>query len=659
MKYTDSEKKEFDRVAGCVRALTLEAIEKAQSGHPGLPLGCAELGTLLYTDLLQHNPIDPNWKNRDRFVLSGGHGSMLLYSLLHLSGYDLSIDDIKAFRSLGSKTPGHPEYGETPGVETTTGPLGQGLATSVGMAIAQKRDQAIWPAFDNRVVVLAGDGDMMEGVVHEAVSLAGMQQLNNLIVIYDKNNITIDGNIDITFTENTRERFEACGWTVLTCSGYDYDDIRDKYDQAKASTDKPVLIIAQTLIGKGAPDFEDQPKAHSGAMGQAQIDHIRKVAGLSAEAFSVPEEVYEYFAEKRIGWKQKAEEWNTINQEILDEMDEIGDMNDYAFAKELIEAISVGDQIESRTAFSKYFEHIQLNNRNFIGGTADLNGPCLKEMKTFDTFVPENPAGNFLNYGVREHGMAAISNGIQLYDLKNKVYCSTFLSFVDYLRPSLRLSALMNIPVIYNLAYDSVYTGEDGPTHQPVEQLASIRCMPNVSVIRPGDAQEGVVCAEMVIANTDGPVCCITTRQKLNCFAKDDLDWAQNMRDKGAYIVRNESEDLQAIVVASGSEVNTALEAVEQLDNNQNIRVVSMPCREKFYRLETDLREEIVPMDVQAVVVEAAAEQGWSELSNQKVHFIGVSEFGTSAPGDIVAKARGMDPSAVSKKLQGLIGIVN
>jgi transketolase len=294
-----------------------------------------------------------------------------------------------------------------------------------------------------------------------------------------------------------------------------------------------------------------------------------------------------------------------------------------------------------------------------MGGTADLNGPCLKEMKTFDIFNPENQEGNFFNYGVREHGMAAISNGMQLYDPKNTVYCSTFLSFVDYLRPSLRLSALMEIPVIYNLAYDSVYTGEDGPTHQPVEQLASVRCMPNVSVIRPGDAQEGVVCAQMVIKETDGPVCCITTRQKLNCYAKDDANWEQNMSQKGAYIVRSETEALQAIVVATGSEVNTALSAVEQLGNSKNIRVVSMPCREKFYGLQRSQREEIIPFDVQTVVVEAAAEQGWSELSDRKVHFIGISEFGTSAPGPVVAMARGIDANSVADKLQGLVGNIN
>jgi len=654
MPYSDQDKAIFDRIAACVRALSLEAIEKAASGHPGMPLGCAEIGTLLFSELLQHSPTDTQWPNRDRFVLSSGHGSMLLYSLLHLCGYGISIEDIKQFRSLDTKCPGHPEFGVTPGVETTTGPLGQGLATAVGMAIAQKQEQARWGIFSNRIVVVAGDGDMMEGVAHEAVSLAGMQQLNNLIVIYDSNRFTIDGSTDITFTEDVAMTFEACGWKTLRCNGYDYDEIALAYSNAKESIDKPVLIIADTIIGKGAPSVADNAKAHAGAVGQADIDHIRKSAGLPSNAFSNPKDVYEFFAHKRQEWDHTANTWMAMHEGIVRQLRSQKLAYDKDLVQKIIDNNPVGSAAESRTSFSEFFQNLQLANPFFIGGTADLNVPCLKGMTVFNMFTPNNRRGNFISFGVREHGMAAISNGIRLYQPTNIVYAATFLTFVDYLRPALRLSALMELPVIFILAYDSIYIGEDGPTHQSIEQLPSLRCMPNLAVIRPADAQEGVVCAKMAIERRGGPVACVTTRQKLKCFGKFDSNWQESMIRYGAYIVKKETESLLYTIVATGSEVYSVLSSLKNLKDHKSIRVVSMPCREYFYAQELSIRNQIVPVDKNVVVVEAAAEQGWSGLSNRKVNFIGINTFGKSAPGEIVARAKGMDADSIVVRIASL-----
>lgn len=655
MSYTADEKRMFDKIAGCVRALTLEATEKAQSGHPGLPLGCAEFGALLYSELLQHSPKNPNWKNRDRFILSGGHGSMLLYSLLHMSGYDLSMDDIKGFRVLGSKCPGHPEYNETPGVETTTGPLGQGLSTAVGMAIAQKHESEMWNIFDNHIITLAGDGDMMEGVVHEAISYAGMQELNNLIVVYDRNKVTIDGGIEITFTENVSKTFEACGWDTISCNGYDYDEITDAITKAKQSQKKPTLIVMDTFIGKGVPKVENTSKAHAGAMGKDSIAYVREQAGLDAEEFTVPSEVYSFFSKKCKEWAIKSEKWEAENKAVLEEIDNSKMQIDSTITKKIVDSIKPGDMIESRTTLSQYINAIQENDITVMGGTADLNNPCLKTMTKFNVFNPKNRKGNFFNFGVREHGMAAIANGMKLYEPKFTIYSSTFLSFVDYLRPALRLSALMKLPVVYNLAYDSIFIGEDGPTHQPIEQLPSIRCMPNLSIIRPGDAQEGAVSGEMAFSREDGPTAVITTRQKLECFKKEDENWIDNMKKYGAYIVRGEKADLKNIVIATGSEVSSTLKAIEKMENNENIRLISMPCRDIFISSNQELREKLIPKNIKCAVVEASAESGWSEISNMKVVFIGLNQFGTSAPGDIVGKVRGMDSDSIAKRLvQGL-----
>lgn len=660
MNFEDIDSRNLDRAAASVRALTLEAIERAQSGHPGLPLGCADLGVMLFSGLLQYDPQEPQWPNRDRFVLSGGHGSMLMYALLHISGYDVSIDDLKHFRSLGSKTPGHPEYGETPGIETTTGPLGQGLATAVGMALAQKHQMQQFSKeegmFDNRVVVLAGDGDLMEGVVQEAVSFAGVQKLDNLILFYDSNEVTIDGRTDLTFSDDTAGRFSACGWEVLHCDGHDHRSIAEAYTKAHRMGGRPSVIIMRTKIGRGAPGFEGQPKAHAGAMGQDVIDHIRREAGIPAEAFSVPEDVYACFSEKQKSSAQRTRLWNDKYREVYERylQQEIPAVDEQKVV-ELIEGVSVGDMIESRTTFSMLLDDVQQKHSCLLGGTADLRDPCLKGMTCFDVHTPEHREGNFLYYGIREHGMAAVSNGIKLYDPVYQVYCSTFLSFADYLRPALRLSALMGLPVMYILAYDSVYIGEDGPTHQPVEQLPSLRCMPNLKVYRPADAQEAVVCAQTALQQQDGPSACLSTRQKLCCFEKEQKDWQRSIIDRGAYIVKEASSELKGTIVATGSEVYSTLEAVSSIEEAAAYRIVSMPCRERFLEACAEERSALVPYDSHVIVVEAAEEQGWSALSSQKIDFIGIHEFGTSAPGDAAAAARGIDAEGIGKKISAII----
>lgn len=648
----------LDKIAATARILALEAIEKANSGHPGVPTGCAELGALLYSELLQHDPSEPDWLNRDKFVLSAGHGSMFLYAYLHLAGYPVSLEDIKNFRSLGSITPGHPEFGVTPGVETTTGPLGQGLATAVGMAIAQKHQMALYneqeKIFTHSVVALAGDGCMMEGVAYEAISLAGTLALDNLIVFYDSNAITIDGRTDITFTEDVGKRFEACGWAVETCSGYDYEALTQAYYTAKYQTSKPTLIIARTTIGKGAPHFENTSKAHSGAMGRAEIALVKEAAGFPVtEEFFVPAEVSAHFEKKQAYWKALRCSWQ--EKYAMVEASIVSRTLDLEEALSLVPTskVTIGEMVESRTTMNEFLDCVQQKNRGLLGGSADLTSPCLKGMDTYHVFSSTDYTGNFIHYGVREHAMAAIANGIAL-QTGMKTYCATFLSFVDYLRPALRLSALMDLPVLYILAYDSIYNGEDGPTHQPIEQLASVRAMPNVVVIRPADAQEGIVCARMALQEKSKPVACLTTRQKLECFAKADSEWEEHMETMGAYIVKDSEHEPGYTIVATGSEVATVIHAVAGMSNRDSIRIVSMPCREYFTAREQAVKDHIIPPASKVIVVEAAVEQGWSVLSAEKVIFIGVEGFGTSAPGDIVAKEKKLDVASVQQRLEAV-----
>ena len=571
------------KVALSVRTLSMDAIQKANSGHPGLPLGCAELGALLYGEILKHDPSDPAWLDRDRFVLSAGHGSMLLYSMLHLSGYKVSLDDIRAFRQIGSPCAGHPEYGHCPGIETTTGPLGQGLATAVGMAIAERMLAARFntpahPVIDHWTYVLAGDGCLQEGVASEASSLAGHLGLEKLIVFYDSNRITIDGGTELAFTEDVAKRYEAYGWKVLKGDMYDFEGVARLVAEAKADTPKPKLIILTSVIGKGAPTLQGSHKTHGAPLGPEEIQRARAAMGIPADAdFYVAPEARAYFETRKAVFRKTRESWNSLyaawkaaNPAKAAELAAF--LSGKPSAPFAAPAFAAGESLATRAASGKALAAASAAWPNLVGGSADLTGPNSSQLPSGGVFSRSDRAGRMIHYGVREHAMAAVSNGLALHG-GLRSFCATFLVFADYLRPALRLSALMKLPVIYILTHDSVFLGEDGPTHQPVEHLASLRCMPNVRVLRPADAEETVAAWEMALERTDGPTVLALSRQNLPVLAKADPEWRETMR-LGAYVVRNSKGEPDVVVLASGSEVPLALAAAERITGQGRPRPV-------------------------------------------------------------------------------------
>ena len=552
----------LDAIALSVRSLSMDAVQAADSGHPGLPMGCAELGSLLYGEILSHNPADPRWPNRDRFVLSAGHGSMFLYSLLHLSGYDLSLDELKNFRQVGSRTPGHPEYGHTTGVETTTGPLGQGIANAVGMAIAERMSAGIYNTDKHTVIehytyVLVGDGDMMEGVASEACSLAGHLGLGRLIVYYDDNDISIDGSTDITFTEDVGARFAAYGWHVQHADGYDGDAILAATQKARAVTDKPSLVILKTVIGKGSPNKAGTSGVHGAALGQEEIILTRKNLGLNEhDAFYVHPDAVTYFAEHRKilterydAWQKTFAAWRSENPELASRWDLARRPGAEQMAGVTLPDFAAGDKVATRKASGKVLNAIADGIPSLVGGSADLAGSNITAMPQHGVFSVKTPTGRTINFGVREHGMAALCNGLALYG-GFRTFCATFLVFSDYLRPSARLAALMGLPVIYVLTHDSIFVGEDGPTHQPIEHNAALRTIPNMDVLRPGDAQETALAWRMAMERDDGPSALVLTRQNLLIYEKADADWEETAR-KGAYVVQECEGDPEVVLVAT------------------------------------------------------------------------------------------------------------
>ncbi|HON88815.1 MAG TPA: transketolase, partial [Spirochaetales bacterium] len=534
-------------VANTVRCLTMDAIQKANSGHPGMPMGCAELGALLYGSILKYNPDEPLWINRDRFVLSAGHGSMFLYSLLHLAGFSITLDDIKNFRQLGSPCAGHPEYGLAPGIEMTTGPLGQGFATAVGMAIAETMLAARYNTrehtiFDYYTYVLAGDGCLQEGVASEAASLAGHLKLKKLIAFYDSNKITIDGSTTLAFTEDVALRFSAYGWNVFHANMYDTDDIERHIEIAKKESDKPTLIILKSIIGKGAPTLQGSHKTHGAPLGEDEIKKAKENMGIAPDAYFYRDpEALSYFEayklklqEQYTTWKEKFTAWQKQNSELAEELA-------LAQAGKPVKVpqwplFKLDESIATRTASGKALLAAIDSWPNLVGGSADLTGPNATEIPG-EPYSAENHAGRKIHFGVREFGMAAIANGLALSKIL-RPFCATFLVFSDYLRPALRLSALMKIPVIYVLTHDSVYLGEDGPTHQPIEHLSSLRAIPNLTVLRPADAEETVLAWELALAKTDGPTALILSRQNLPVLPKDDPNWKDTIKT-GAYVIKN------------------------------------------------------------------------------------------------------------------------
>lgn len=645
------------RIANAIRVLAMDAVQKANSGHPGAPMGMADIAEVVWRDFLSHNPTNPQWANRDRFVLSNGHGSMLQYALLHLTGYDLSIEDLKNFRQLHSKTPGHPELGYTPGVETTTGPLGQGIANAVGFALAEKTLAAQFNKDDIKVVdhytyCFLGDGCLMEGISHEVCSLAGTLGLGKLIAYYDDNGISIDGEVEGWFSDDTQKRFEAYGWQVLRVDGHDTEAIRQATIEAKAETQKPTLVICKTIIGLGSPNKQGKEDCHGAPLGLDEITLSRTTMAWTDTDFIIAEDVYKAWDAKAKGQQAEAE-WNEVfaqyqakypteAAELLRRLN--GDLPEEFVAKAdafIAEVNSKEETIASRKASQNTLQAFGPLLPELLGGSADLAGSNLTLWKGCEG-IQTNPAGNYVYYGVREFGMTAIANGVALHG-GFIPYVATFLMFMEYARNAVRMSALMKQRVIHVYTHDSIGLGEDGPTHQPIEQIASLRSTPNLNTWRPADTVEAAVSWKSALLRKDGPSALIFSRQNLP-FQQRTEEQIQNVA-KGGYVLAKEKGELKAIIIATGSEVSLAMEAYAQLEG---VRVVSMPCAEEFMKQEAVYREAVLPAHIRArVAVEAAHVDYWWKFVGLDGKVIGMTTYGESAPAKDLFKYFGITTEAV------------
>lgn len=656
-------------LANAIRALSMDAVQQANSGHPGAPMGMADIAETLWNGFLKHNPSNPNWADRDRFVLSNGHGSMLLYSLLHLSGYDLDIGELKNFRQLHSKTPGHPEYGYAPGVETTTGPLGQGIANAVGMAIAERTLAAQFNKPDIQLVdhhsyVFLGDGCLMEGISHEVCSLAGTLGLGKLIAFYDDNGISIDGAVDGWFSDDTPARFKAYGWHVIPLvDGHDRQAITAAIEQAQAETGKPTLICCQTVIGYGSPNKGGKESSHGAPLGADEIALAREQLGWNHPPFEVPGDVYTEWDARQSGaaaeesWTAKlatyrekypaesAEFERRMSGQLPDDFAAVAD----AYIKELD---SAGEKLASRKASQNTLNAFGPVLPELIGGSADLAGSNLT-IWSGSKEIKENPEGNYIYFGVREFGMAAIINGMVLHG-GFKTYGATFLMFSEYARNALRMAALMKIPAIHVFTHDSIGLGEDGPTHQPVEQAATLRLIPNMDVWRASDSVESAVCWKVALQRDDGPSSLLFSRQGLVHQPRS----AQQLADieKGGYVLLD-SDNPQAILIATGSEVGLAVEAHGKLAaDGIKCRVVSMPSTNVFDRQSTDYRESVLPADITArVVIEAGVSGGWYKYAGSNSAMVCLDTFGESGPADQVFEHFGFNVANVVEQVKKII----
>lgn len=634
-----------------IRALSADGVQKANSGHPGLPLGCAPVAYELYKDHLQHNPKNPSWKNRDRFVLSGGHGSMLLYSMLHLYGYGgLSLEDLKNFRQWGAKTPGHPEYGHTVGVEATTGPLGAGLGMAVGMAAAEAHLASLFnregfPVVDHYTYVLAGDGCMMEGISSEVLSLAGTWKLNKLIVLYDSNKISIEGDTDIAFTENVEERMKAFGFGTLTVEdGNDIDALSAAIEEAKKDTTRPYFIAVKTVIGYGSPKA-GKASSHGEPLGEENVREMKKTLNYpSLEPFYVPEEVYENFRNLSKRGEEAEEKWNRLFEEWSGKYPELRELYDRMYegslSDEETEDLFTRSEkpLASRVMSGNLIQKLKDKVPALFGGSADLAPSTKTLMNGEGSFSAENYAGRNLHFGVRELGMTAIANGMLLHG-GLRTYVSTFFVFSDYVKPMARLSALMKIPQIFVFTHDSIGVGEDGPTHEPIEQLAMLRAMPSFHVFRPADEIETAAAWVSALQTKDTPTALVLTRQNLPILPTSSREAA-----KGAYILKEaEGGEAELILIASGSEVSLCLEAAETLQKEgRRVRVVSMPSMDVFEEQSEEYKEKILPKKIRArVAVEALSTFGWERYTGLDGKVIGMTTFGASAPADRLMKEFG------------------
>ena len=632
-----------------IRFLSAEAVQKAKSGHPGMPIGMAPAAYVLWTKYMRHNPANPKWHNRDRFVLSAGHGSVLLYSLLHLAGYDLSLDELKSFRQWGSKTPGHPEYDRELGVEVTTGPLGQGISNAVGMAIAQKYlanyfNREDFPVIDYKIYVIASDGDLQEGVASEACSLAGHLGLDNLIVVYDDNHISIDGDTDLSFTEDRAKRFEAYGWNVQTVKGdgNDMAAFEKALKNAEKEKQRPTLIKLRTHIAFGSPNKQDTAGAHGSPLGDDEIKLMKENYGWDPEkSFYVPEEVSVHMQEIAAKGAEAEKAWDKMFTDYTEAHPDLaGQFRDAAEGKvgvnldEIMPKFEAGSSVATRKASGAVLGAVMPKLPLIMGGSADLtpsNNTHFAEAKDFQKDARD---GRYLRFGIREHAMGAIMNGISVSGLL-RAYGGTFLVFSDYMRGAVRVAALSKYPSMFVFTHDSIGVGEDGPTHQPVEHLASLRAIPNLLTFRPADANETTQAWKYTLENRDGPAALLLTRQGLTVLDQEKYGSATNV-SKGAYVlVAADKPDL--LLLASGSEVGLAVEAAEKLlAEGMSAQVVSMPCWELFEKQSLEYKDSVIPPQVKARVgIEAGVELGWSKWLGEKGVFIGMSSFGASAPAKI------------------------
>jgi len=665
-----------DRAVNTIRGLAIDAVEKANSGHPGMPMGAATMAWVLWSRHLRHDPTEPAWADRDRFVLSAGHGSMLLYALLHLTGYDLPLEELKRFRQWGSRAPGHPEYGHTVGVETTTGPLGQGFGNAVGMALAERWLATRFASGAHRPIehstyVIAGDGDLMEGIASEAASFAGHQGLGRLIVLYDSNAISIDGSTDLAFTEDVGARFEAYRWHVQHVDGHDPAAVDAALRAAKAETNRPSLIVARTVIGFGSPGKQGTAAAHGAALGKKELDLAKAAFGLPADTpFYIADDVKAYMGESKTRGAALRAEWDAKIMALRAADEKTASGLDSALAGEMglgwvdaIPTFEAGKSMATRKASSAVVNALAPKLPGLVGGSADLSESNLTVLHGQPDLQPTRGDGRNVHYGVREHAMGAIMNGMALHG-GVRPYGGTFLIFSDYMRPSIRLAALMGLPVIFVFTHDSIGQGEDGPTHQPVEQLMSLRMIPNLRVLRPADATETAVSWRMALERLGGPTALVLTRQDIPVLDRgpqSSLTPADGVRH-GAYVLsdapRSETAPVPAaVLVGTGSEVQPCLDAQQLLAaDGIAVRVVSMPSMELFAEQPAGYRESVFPPGIPVVSVEAGVSHGWERYTGTEGLSIGLNHFGASAPGPVLMKEFGFTGDQVAARVKALLG---
>lgn len=654
-----------------IRLLAADGVQQAKSGHPGMPMGVAPIAYLLYKKIMKHNPANPKWLNRDRFILSGGHGSMLLYSILHLSGYKLPLKELKKFRQWHSKTPGHPEYGVAPGVETTTGPLGQGLTNAIGMAVAQKHlasrfNKRGFNLFDHYIFVEAGDGDLMEGLSHEASSFAGHNKLGKIILFYDDNGITIDGPTSLAYSDNVKKRFESYHWHVQTVKDVtDLKSLEKAVISAKKETDKPSIIITKTNIGQGSPNKQGTSEIHGSPLGDEELKLTKANLGFPVNKnFYIPKEVSSHFASVKINGKKEEEKWNTIfikykekypvEAKLLTKM--LSGKLGNAWKNNLPKFENYGDTMATRSASGKVLNAIVSEIPSLFGGSADLTPSNNTDLKGYKDFNNQTPEGRYVRYGVREHAMAGIMNGIAIYG-GLVPYGGTFLVFADYLRPSIRLASISKIKPIYVFTHDSIGVGEDGPTHQPVEQIASLRAIPGLVLIRPSDANETAQAWKFALEHKKSPVALALTRQNLKIIDRTFYTSAEGL-SKGAYILKECKGQPKLIIMASGSEVDLAIQSAEEIEKEGiKTRVVSFPSWEIFEMQSDAYKESVLPKSVKArICIEAGVSQGWEKYIGLDGVSVSIdSKYGASGPQNIVFEKYGFTVENVVEKAKQIL----